>query len=297
MNNAGNPRKVGFPDTFLHILAAFKRTMRLGNCLMGILIVSISSFVVLGFGITDHLIKVVPACFVAFSLMAGGNMMNDVFDAGVDRVAHPTRAIPRGIFSKRFVLFWAVSFFILALFFAALINIHCFLFALGGELLLLVYELFLKKYPGVGNLVIGALVGCIFLGTAAALDRWKIISYLALLGFLVNVAREMIKDIEDIEGDVDRMTFPKRFGIKKTLYVSWGILILNIAISPLPYFPLAFFSSYMYLILMGLTNILVIYSIHLSRTDAERSQQLLKFAMLVALMAFVLGNGLIALTL
>jgi len=290
MSNAGTPRKAGFPGVFLRNLSAFKRSMRIGNCFMGILIVSISSFVVLGFGITDHLTKVVPACLVAFFLMAGGNMMNDVFDAGVDRVAHPTRAIPRGIFSKGFVLFWAVSFFLLALFFAALINVNCFLFALGGILLLLVYDLFLKKYPGVGNLVIGALVGCIFLGTAAALDRWKVISFLALLGFLVNVAREMIKDIEDMEGDVNRVTFPKRFGIKRALYVSWGILILNMAVSPLPYYPLAFFSGYIYLVLMGATNILIIYCIHLSRTDAERSQGLLKFAMLVALVAFLLGN-------
>jgi len=217
-------------------------------------------------------------------------MMNDVFDAEIDRVAHPSRAIPTGKFSKRFVLLWAVSFHCLAVLFAALINIHCLIFAVGGISLLILYEFWLKKYPGIGNLVIGALVGCIFLGTAAALGRWKIISFLALLGTLINVAREMIKDVEDMEGDIDRLTFPRKYGVESTLRIAWGILVVNMIISFLPYYPLRLFPGHLFLVLIIITDLMVLYSIVLSRKNAERAQQLLKFAMLVALVAFLLGD-------
>jgi len=280
----------GFPRNYLRVLLAFKHLMRIGNCLMGILMVVIGSFAVFQDNIFDHIELIIPACAVAFFLMAGGNMINDVFDVEVDRSAHPTRAIPRGIFSRRFVLFWALSFYSLALFFAMLINLNCFIFALAAEVLLLLYELYLKKYPGIGNVVIGALVGSIFLGTAAAIDQWKILAFLGLLTFLINVAREMIKDIEDIEGDVGRNTFPKKFGVSSTLYAAWSILIVTVILFVMPYYPLALFSGYLYLVGMASADLVIFFGIFSSKKNAKKGQQLLKFAMLLALVAFLLGN-------
>jgi len=264
--------------------------MRIGNCLMGILIVFIGSFAALGGDFSEQLHNIVPASLVAFFLMAGGNMLNDVSDAEIDRKTHPKRAIPRGIFTRRFVLLWALAFYAAALFLAALINPLCFLFALGGELLLVMYELFLKRYPGVGNVVIGSLVGCVFLGAAAAIGRWRVLLFLALLGSLINIAREMIKDVEDMEGDTDRATLPRKVGVKATLGIAAAVLAVNVAVSPLPYYPLEMFSGYGYPVLIGITDAMVIYCIVLSRRDAEKSQHLLKFAMLLALLAFLLGT-------
>ena len=264
--------------------------MRIGNCFMGMLMVVIGSFAVFQGDVLDHIEVIIPACAVAFFLMAGGNMINDVFDVEVDRTAHPSRAIPRGIFSRRFVFRWAISFYAIALFFAGLINPYSFIFALAAEFLLLLYELRLKKYPGIGNVVIGALVGSVFLGTAAAIDRWKILTVLGLLAFLINVARELIKDIEDIEGDVDRNTFPKSFGVNSTLYASWFILIITIVLFVMPYYPLALFSGYLYLGGMAAADLVILVGIYQSKKNPKRGQQMLKFAMLLALVTFLLGN-------
>ena len=290
MSELSRPGQNGFSSNYIQALLAFKHLMRVGNCLMGILIVLIGSFTVFQGNVLDHIEVIIPACAVAFFLMAGGNMINDVFDVEVDRKAHPTRAIPRGIFSRRFVLFWALSFYGLALFFAAMINLNSFIFALAAEVLLLLYELSLKKYPGIGNVVIGALVGSVFLGTAAAIDRWKILLFLGLLAFLINVAREMIKDIEDLGGDVDRNTFPKRFGVNATLYAAWSILIVTVVLFIMPYYPLDLFSGYLYLAGMAAADAVILLGIYLSKKNAEKGQQLLKFAMLLALVAFLLGN-------
>ncbi len=279
-----------FPSNYLQALLAFKHLMRIGNCTMGILMVVIGSFAVFQGDFLDHIELIIPACIVAFFLMAGGNMINDVFDVEVDRNAHPGRAIPRGIFSGRFVLFWALSFYAVALFFAAIINLNCFIFALAAEFLLLFYELSLKKYPGAGNIVIGALVGSVFLGTAAAIDRWKILTFLGLLAFLINVAREMIKDIEDMEGDVDRNTFPRSFGVNATLYAAWSILIITVVLFFIPYYPLKLFSGILYLAGMGAADLVILFAIFSSKKNAEKGQQMLKFAMLLALVAFLLGN-------
>ena len=284
------PGRNSFFSNYVQALLAFKHLMRIGNCFMGILMVVIGSYAVFQGTVLDHIEVIIPACAVAFFLMAGGNMINDVFDVEVDLTAHPTRAIPRGIFSRRFVLLWALSFYGLALFFAAMINRNSFLFALSAEILLVLYELYFKKYPGIGNVVIAALVGSVFLGTAAAIDRWKILAFLGSLTFLVNVAREMIKDIEDIEGDVDRNTFPKKFGVSSTLYVAWSMLIVTVILFVMPYYPLKLFSGYLYLVGMAAADLVIFLSIYLSKKNAERGQQLLKFAMLLALVAFLLGN-------
>ena len=45
------------------------------------------------------------------------------------------------------------------------------------------------------------------------------------LAFLATVAREIVKDIQDLEGDTDRFTLPARIGIAKSLFVT-GILLV-----------------------------------------------------------------------
>lgn len=289
----GDPmmKKAGFSmKQYLRLIRAFFHSFRIGNCLMGILIVAVSSAVVLGNDSLDSLDKVVPAGLAAFFLMAGGNMINDVSDASIDRTIHPTRAIPKGLFTRRFLLVWALIFYLVALFFAITVNIHCFLFVLGGELILGGYELYLKRYPLLGNFVIGLLVACVFLGAAAAVGGWKKLGVLALLGGSVNIAREIIKDIEDMEGDADRLTLPIKFGKKASARIAGGLLLGVMVLGVLPYYPLQLFTGMMYLILIAFVFAMIIFSMRYSIIKSKMSQQVLKAAMFVALMAFLFGN-------
>lgn len=271
-------------------LNAFKQTIRLENCLMGGLIVFIGAFVVHNLDLIDYLPEIIPAVLAAFFLMAGGNMMNDVADASIDRIVHPSRAIPRGIFTKRFIAAWAVVFYCLALLFALLINLRCFLFALGGMAVLSIYELRLKKDPLIGNVAIAFLVGCVFLGTAAAVGGWAELILLSVLAFLINVAREILKDVEDVRGDEGRQTLPKKIGIDNALHISYGILVMTVLLSVLPWYPYRIFRGSFYPIFITVADGIIIYGIYISKRDAKRSQQSLKFAMLMALISFLVGG-------
>jgi len=288
VSGSGGPGK--FLKNYGKLLFAFKHSVRLGNCFMGILMVWVSAWVVLGAQLFEHIPTVVSAGLVAFFLMAGGNMFNDVFDSSIDAVAHPTRAIPRGLFSRRFLGLWALFFYLLALFFAASINLQCFLFALGAELILLLYERYLKYFPFLGNLFIGLLIGSVFLGAAAALGGWAELSILGALGALINIAREIIKDVEDMKGDRGRSTLPRKFGVSVSLCIAASILIGVMVLAFLPWYPLRIFGGYLYPLFIFIVDLTMIYCIVISRKRTKRSQQLLKFAMLMALAAFVLGN-------
>ena len=67
---------------------------------------------------------------------------------------------------------------------------------------------------------------------------------LFLLAALAITAREIVKDIEDIEGDKveGADTLPIRVGAKKAGYLAVFIGLLAVLLSPLPYFSLCVFA-------------------------------------------------------
>ena len=67
---------------------------------------------------------------------------------------------------------------------------------------LILYEIILKKIPLIGNVVISLLVGSVFLYTEAGLTNSVDMTLkIFILAFLLNLIREIIKDIQDIDGD------------------------------------------------------------------------------------------------
>ncbi|DAC13722.1 MAG TPA: hypothetical protein D7H73_02430 [Candidatus Poseidoniales archaeon] len=48
----------------------------------------------------------------------------------------------------------------------------------------------------------------------------KVIS-LAIMAFFYSLARELIKDIEDMEGDIDRNTIPRSIGVDNARSIAW----------------------------------------------------------------------------
>jgi 4-hydroxybenzoate polyprenyltransferase len=63
------------------------------------------------------------------------------------------------------------------------------------------YSLFLKGIPLIGNIVVASLVAYSILFGAINADGFKTLIIPALLAFLLNLSREIIKDIQDEKGD------------------------------------------------------------------------------------------------
>jgi geranylgeranylglycerol-phosphate geranylgeranyltransferase len=175
---------------------------------------------------------------------------------------------------------------------AFFVNLSAFAVACVASLLLIIYEKSLKNLGLSGNLAISSLVALVFvfgaLSVNPSLEHLKIISVLALLAFLATLARELVKDVQDLKGDaLVRKTLPAKIGISKVNFFSSILLAVAIALSPLPYL-LHLKNIYLWIVLLA--NAIFIYSIiAILRKTPKKASNSIKLGMLVALVAFIVN--------
>ena len=147
-------------------------------------------------------------------LIAGaGNAINDYFDVKADRINRPNRQVIEKTIKKRWAIIIHWGFNLIALVISVYLSIHLYswfyvFIHLFATTLLWVYSIFLKRVYFISNLSISVLVALVpVLGYKTMLDLDLIIldmrfPILLILGaFVTNLTREIIKDIQDIEGD------------------------------------------------------------------------------------------------
>jgi geranylgeranylglycerol-phosphate geranylgeranyltransferase len=232
--------------------------------------------------------------FLAVFLISGaGNTINDYFDIRIDSINRPERPIPSGRIKLKEAFYFSYLLFTLGSFLAFSINPVCGVIAFFNSLLLIFYAKKLKSTPLLGNLSIGYLTGSTFLFGASVFGftGLKVLFALFLLAALAITAREIVKDIEDIEGDkMDGAdTLPIRIGAKKAGYIAGFTGFLAIFLSPLPYFTSIIGLRYIYLVLLAdLGFSAAIYQI-LVRNNPAKSSKMFKIAMFFSLLAFIAG--------
>jgi len=154
-----------------------------------------------GSEITLYGTQVALAFVVCFVVTAGGNAINDFYDAKIDAVNKPHRPIPSGRISPRRAFAFAVGLFGIGIALSYLINPICFFIAAANSLLLIGYAYKLKRTVLWGNVSIGYLTGSTFLFGGAAVNEIMVTFVLFMLAMLATMGREIVKDIEDIKGD------------------------------------------------------------------------------------------------
>ena len=97
-----------------------------------------------------------------------------------------------------------------------------------------------------------------------------------------------MKDIEDIKGDIDRITFPKKYGIKNAKILSSIFVIITISISYLPYY-LKILSIY-YLIAVIFDDFIFLSTMVLMNINISKGERISKFAMIFGMLSFLLGG-------
>ncbi|AIU69616.1 prenyltransferase UbiA-like protein [Thermococcus eurythermalis] len=224
---------------------------------------------------------------------AAGNTINDYFDYEIDRINRPDRPLPRGAMSRRAAFWYSMVLFALGLAFASLISIYALIFAAVAYLMMFLYAWKLKPLPFVGNVVVAGLTAATPLYGAIAVGKIGLAGHLALCAFLVNVAREVIKDIEDVEGDLAKgaKTLPIVIGKKKSAYIGALFAFLTVIASFLPV-KAGVGVSY---IAMVPVDALILYSAYLilrsqDREAAHLSQKLLKISIFLAVVAFMIAS-------
>ena len=266
----------------------YLRLFRFGNALMGILGVIAGALIAVGLDITEHWKNLVIASFVVVWFIAGGNALNDYIDREIDIVSHPERPIPSGRITPKNALYASAFAFIVSiassfLLWDDLISIAVVLIACA---LMLSYELALKKRGFVGNVTIAVLTGMLFMLGGAVVLNLDVVVIPAVMAMLVSVGREIAKDIEDMGGDKGRRTLPMSVGVKNACIVGSLFLIAGPVLSVWPIIAETFGPLY-YLIFAA--DAIFIYAAFIIFKDAHKAQKLCKFAMLVALAAFISG--------
>jgi geranylgeranylglycerol-phosphate geranylgeranyltransferase len=233
------------------------------------------------------------AALAAALFTAGGNALNDIFDRETDRVNHPDRPLVTGALSLQEATSFAVSAFVVAAAIGALVSFLCLGIVLLNAALMYAYEAGLKRQGAPGNVVIAYLVGSLFLFAGFAVFRSDTTplfrtGILASLAFLTTVGREITKDIEDMAGDTDRRTLPRRIGAAPAGRVAAASLAGGAFLSILPWYMGILHWAYVLVVLPA--DGMFIYAALYSAAKPKRSQRVTKYAMLVALVAFLVGG-------
>jgi len=299
------------------MVIGYVKLMRPVNCLMTSVAVFIGGLLVSAAAPFPWLDRIAIAMGAAFMIAGAGNAINDYLDVDADKINRPRRPIPSGMVYKRSALVFSITLFLIGITLAGIINWVTFAIAILNSFILIIYSTHLQNKMFMGNVAISYLVASGFLFGGAALNGVALPFMLALLAGLSNMSREIVKDLEDMEGD--RLSFLKRMAkntIKKVVpsiadrfgfdgktarlkYTSRTLstfavlfILLTIAVSPLPY---AFGILGMgYLIMLIPTVIVfllaaVITAKASSKRHYKRTSKLIKTGMFLGLMAFIVG--------
>ncbi len=225
--------------------------------------------------------------FLAVFLITGaGNAVNDYYDREIDAINRPRRPIPSQRISATNAFYYSLALFAVGCLLAAVVSQFCLAMAIFNSFLLFLYARNLKATPLAGNVCVAYLIGSAFLfgGAAEGLAGFQANLVPFLLSFLATMSREIMKDVEDMEGDSfgGARTLPIVAGEKLSLALAAAFVLAAVVLS--------YFAPFgkPYLIIVSGADLFFIYSlIKIVKGDAAGSQRALKIGMAVALLAFL----------
>lgn len=235
------------------------------------------------------------AALITFIALGAGNAVNDYYDYEIDKINSPSRPLPAGRMSLGAAHIYSAILFTSAIVLSSLINSLTLAIAVFNCSLLYAYAWKIKKTGGLlKNAAVSYLVASPFLFGGAAVSNVGVTIFLAVLAALGNTGREIVKDIEDYEGDRRfARTLPATLGFDAAARLASLFVLLAILLSPLPYF-LGMLSEY-YLALVIPADLYFAHAMaafvkNVSVESARSTQRAIKRGMGLALLAFLAGG-------
>ncbi len=270
-------------------LEAWLEIIRPVNVLMTGIGVAVGYFLAsLGFPVTENL----GLAMLSAMIIAGAGMsINDYFDRYIDARIKPERPIPSGRIRSWQAVLVSVILFSIGIAISNEINEMTLIISLVASLLLILYSWLFARTPLVGNTIIAINTGLTFIfGEAAATNSVFSLNTTILftLAFLSTLAREIYKDIEDIEGDrISRRTLPMITGKNWSRLLAGSLVLISVIASPVPYIMGTL--NINYIIAVGIADLIFIYVAFASILKDKEYTRELKIAQLFALVAFLIG--------
>ena len=229
-------------------LVASIQLMRVKNLGLALIATPLgAAFALLDFESLTNYPEVALATLSVLFFMAAGNALNDLSDVEIDKVAHPSRPLANGSISisEARLLIGLLSFLSVA-------SLAGCLYLMEGSqvytgaiyalavILMLTYDHGPRtKEKGLfGNVAISTLVGAVVLYGSSSIEGLNsaLCWYVAGVVFFVNLAREIIKDCQDMEADGDfRHTLPMKIGKENSRMVAYVLTLVGIVFLYIPY--------------------------------------------------------------
>lgn len=232
-------------------MLSFFKLIRYQNLLMVVLTMCLIRYALLPYFTENSFLSTIWFIYLLLGVVcvtAGGYIVNDIYDIKADKINKPKKTYVGNSISIRRAAYYYILLSTLGIGFGTYLSIkvgriELSLFFIATTILLYLYTRFLKRMILLGNVLISALVSLpIFIvyiyetihvpeynsffemlaGIFSAISMYLIILYYMFFSFLGTLIRELIKDIEDVNGDhhMKMRTLPIVFGMKRTRNVA-----------------------------------------------------------------------------
>ena len=240
------------------------------------MILSLCAVFMAGWLVNDITSPLLPYTALVVLCFAGAsNILNDVLDINIDKINRPNRMLPSGHLKIQEALL------LMSILYALGIMATSYLHPVGQQIalalvlpLLTLYTPLFKRLPFIGNLVVGAILGLVFIFTEGAImgnvdKMWMPFCLATTLSSI----RELAKDAADMEGDAagDLQTFPRKYGLITTL---WLLRILTIALcfgAIIPWFE-GWYGNYYLFLLIGGVALPSLYAVFILLQETSASE-------------------------
>jgi geranylgeranylglycerol-phosphate geranylgeranyltransferase len=232
-------------------IKSFIEIIRPANCLMGGLTSIIGVMVTRQFYIPLYsqltfFVVLILSYLTYLFIAAAGNVINDVFDIEIDKINRPDRPIPSGVISLRQAKIWSGVLWAIGIILSFLTvpispaGFWCPIIAVFFSIMGLLYAAKGKIMGIFGNFMVaisfsfGYLYGGVVTGALNQIASSLIIIIFFLSSFFMLQSREIIKGMEDVEGDRIRQV--------ETIAMVYGYKIAALSAAICGVFAIIFFS-------------------------------------------------------
>ncbi len=269
------------------MLKELMKLTRFEHALMLAFAVLIAETIVLG-GVPEFTLIIILSLLVPIFSEMGSFALNDYLDIETDRLNKKDRPLVKGTISPRFALYFSIASLMLSTLIAYFINMAAFAIALAFNIIAVAYNWKLKDTPLLGNSYIALTMAIPFIfGNFVVSDTLSQTALvLAALGFVAGLAREIIKSVQDMEGDIrarGSKTLPVIIGRRPALISAVVLYLLFIPLSAAPFF-IGLEFGFLPAVMIGAADAVILFICYgVLRSDAFR------FARDWSLVAFLLG--------
>jgi 4-hydroxybenzoate polyprenyltransferase len=264
-------------------------------------------------------IKLNPTLFfllmsASVCIAAAGYIINDYFDVNIDQINKAGKVIIGNFIRKRSAILLhailSIIGFVLSIYVGSkLHNYYIPFFNLVAILALVFYSTTFKKKLLIGNIIISLLTAWVIVILTLAEFRFRISSVdvvwqglvkitiiYAGFAFIISLIREVIKDMEDLEGDIKYgcTTMPIFWGLQVSkMFVAVWIIVLVALVTAIQFYALQiglWLSGIYSLVFIIIPLIRVLLDLYKAKTQVEfhRLSTIVKFIMLAGILSMVL---------